>query len=204
MAGESSRLVYRPRGVAVVIAPWNFPLAISMGMVSAALVTGNTVVFEALLSLTPVLGSMAARLLVGAGLPAGVLNFLPASGTQTGDLLTGHPAVSLVAFTGSKEVGLHILERAGRYAPEAGELRAVVAEMGGKNAVIVDAADADLDEAVVQVVRSAFGYQGQKCSACSRVVVLGEVYARFLERLKAAAESLPVGPVEDRPTWWGR
>jgi RHH-type proline utilization regulon transcriptional repressor/proline dehydrogenase/delta 1-pyrroline-5-carboxylate dehydrogenase len=195
VAGESSRLVYRPRGVAVVIAPWNFPLALSMGMVSAALVTGNTVVFKPS-SLTPVLGSMAARLLVGAGLPAGVLNFLPASGAQTGDLLTGHPAVSLVAFTGSKEVGLHILERAGRYAPEAGELRAVVAEMGGKNAVIVDA-DADLDEAVVQVVRSAFGYQGQKCSACSRVVVLGEVYARFLERLKAAAESLPMGPVED-------
>jgi RHH-type proline utilization regulon transcriptional repressor/proline dehydrogenase/delta 1-pyrroline-5-carboxylate dehydrogenase len=195
VAGESSRLGYVPRGVAVVIAPWNFPLAISLGMVSAALVTGNTVVFKPS-SLTPVLGSMAARLLVGAGLPAGVLNFLPAGGAQAGDLLTGHPAVSLVAFTGSKEVGLHILERGGRYAQEAGELRAVIAEMGGKNAVIVDA-DADLDEAVVQVVRSAFGYQGQKCSACSRVVVLEGVYARFLERLKAAAESLPMGPVED-------
>jgi RHH-type proline utilization regulon transcriptional repressor/proline dehydrogenase/delta 1-pyrroline-5-carboxylate dehydrogenase len=193
VAGEPSRLGYAPRGVAVVIAPWNFPLAIAMGMVSAALVAGNTVVFKPS-SLTPVLGSMVHRLL--AGLPAGVLSFLPAAGAQAGDLLTSHPQVALVAFTGSKEVGLHILERSGRYAPEAGEVRAVVAEMGGKNAVIVDA-DADLDEAVVQVVRSAFGYQGQKCSACSRVVVLEEVYARFLERLKAAAESLPMGPVED-------
>ena len=176
-----------------MIAPWNFPLAIAMGMVSAALVAGNTVVFKPS-SLTPVLGSMVRRLL--AGLPPGVLSFLPAAGAQAGDLLTGHPGVALVAFTGSKEVGLHILERAGRYAQEAGQVRVVVAEMGGKNAVIVDA-DADLDEAVVQVVRSAFDYQGQKCSACSRVVVLEEVYARFLERLKAAAESLPMGPVED-------
>ncbi len=193
VAGEPSRLVYAPRGAAAVIAPWNFPLAISMGMVCAALVAGNTVVFKPS-SLTPVLGSMVRRLL--SGLPPGVLNFLPASGVQAGDLLIGHPGVALVAFTGSKEVGLHILERSGRYAEEAGEVRAVVAEMGGKNAVIVDA-DADLDEAVVGVVRSAFGYQGQKCSACSRVVVLEQIYARFLERLKAAAESLPMGPVED-------
>jgi RHH-type proline utilization regulon transcriptional repressor/proline dehydrogenase/delta 1-pyrroline-5-carboxylate dehydrogenase len=195
VAGEPSRLVYAPRGVAVVLAPWNFPLAIAMGLVSAALVAGNTVVFKPS-SLTPVLGSAVYRLLAGAGLPAGVLNFLPAAGSQVGDLLTTHPQVALVAFTGSKEVGLHIVERAVRYAPQAGEVRAVVAEMGGKNAVIVDA-DADLDEAVAQVARSAFGYQGQKCSACSRVVVLEEVYARFLERLKAAAESLPMGPVED-------
>jgi RHH-type proline utilization regulon transcriptional repressor/proline dehydrogenase/delta 1-pyrroline-5-carboxylate dehydrogenase len=162
-------------------------------MVSAALVTGNTVVYKPS-SLTPVLGSMVRRLL--SGLPPGVLNFLPASGAQAGDLLTGHPGVALVAFPGSKEVGLHILERSGHWAEQAGEVRAVVAEMGGKNAIIVDA-DADLDEAVVGVVRSAFGYQGQKCSACSRVVVLEEAYVRFLERLKAAAESLPMGPVED-------
>ncbi len=193
VAGEPSRLVYEPRGVAAVIAPWNFPLAISLGMVSAALVAGNTVVYKPS-SLTPVLGSMVRRLL--SGLPPGVLNFLPASGAQAGDLLTGHPGVALVAFTGSKEVGLHILERSGHWAEQAGEVRAVVAEMGGKNAIIVDA-DADLDEAVVGVVRSAFGYQGQKCSACSRVVVLEEAYTRFLERLKAAAESLPMGPVED-------
>jgi RHH-type proline utilization regulon transcriptional repressor/proline dehydrogenase/delta 1-pyrroline-5-carboxylate dehydrogenase len=193
VAGEPSRLVYAPRGVAAVIAPWNFPLAIAVGMVSAALAAGNTVVFKPS-SLTPVLGSMVRRLL--SALPPGVLNLLPASGAQAGDLLTGHPAVALVAFTGSKEVGLHILERSGRYAEEAGQVRAVVAEMGGKNAIIVDA-DADLDEAVVGVVRSAFDYQGQKCSACSRVVVLQEVYGRFLERLKAAAESLPMGPVED-------
>jgi RHH-type proline utilization regulon transcriptional repressor/proline dehydrogenase/delta 1-pyrroline-5-carboxylate dehydrogenase len=193
VAGEPSRLVYAPRGVAVVIAPWNFPLAIATGMVSAALVAGNTVVFKPS-SLTPVLGSMVRRLL--SGLPPGVLNFLPVSGAQAGDLLTGHPGVAVVAFTGSKEVGLHILERSGRWAEEAGEVRAVVAEMGGKNAIIVDA-DADLDEAVVGVVRSAFGYQGQKCSACSRVVVLEEAYPRFLERLKAAAESLPMGPVEE-------
>ena len=195
VAGEASRLSYAPRGVAAVIAPWNFPLAIPMGMVSAALVAGNTVVFKPS-SLAPVVGSMVYRLLAGAGLPVGVLSFLPAAGALAGDLLTGHPQVALVAFTGSKEVGLRIVERCVRVAPEAGEVRAVIAEMGGKNAVIVDA-DADLDEAVVQVVRSAFGYQGQKCSACSRVVVLEQVYARFLERLKAAAESLPLGPVED-------
>jgi RHH-type proline utilization regulon transcriptional repressor/proline dehydrogenase/delta 1-pyrroline-5-carboxylate dehydrogenase len=195
VAGEPSRLSYAARGVAAVIAPWNFPLAIPMGLVSAALVTGNTVVFKPS-SRTPVLGSIVHRLLTGAGLPAGVLNLLPMAGAQSGDLLTAHPQVALVAFTGSKEVGLHIVERAVRWAAEAGQVRVVVAEMGGKNAIIVDA-DADLDEAVVQVVRSAFGYQGQKCSACSRVVVLEEVYGRFLERLKAAAESLPMGAVED-------
>ena len=195
VAGEPSRLLYSPRGVAVVIAPWNFPLAISVGLVSAALVAGNTVVYKPS-SRTPVTGSRVHALFARAGLPPGALNFLPAAGSQAGDLLVSHPDVSLVAFTGSRDVGLRILERAGRPAPHAEEVRAVVAEMGGKNAVIVDA-DADLDEAVGHVVRSAFGYQGQKCSACARVIVLEEVYSRFLERLKAAAESLEMGPVED-------
>ena len=193
--GEPGRLVYEPRGVASVIAPWNFPLAISMGLVSAALVAGNPVLYKPS-SLTPVLGSMVYRLLAGAGLPPGVLNFLPGSGSQVGELLAGHPQVALVAFTGSKEVGLRILEKVYKTAPRAEQVRSLVAEMGGKNAVIVDD-DADLDEAVAQVVRSAFGYQGQKCSACSRVIVLEAVYPRFVERLKAAAESLEMGPVED-------
>jgi RHH-type proline utilization regulon transcriptional repressor/proline dehydrogenase/delta 1-pyrroline-5-carboxylate dehydrogenase len=195
LPGEPGRLVYEPRGVAAVIAPWNFPLAISMGMVSAALVAGNPVLYKPS-SLTPALGYMVYRLLAETGLPPGVLSFLPGAGGQVGDLLTGHPRVAQVAFTGSKEVGLRILEKASRPDPHAEQVRSVVAEMGGKNAVIVDD-DADLDEAVAQVVRSAFGYQGQKCSACSRVVVLQEVYPRFLERLKAACESLELGPIED-------
>lgn len=195
VAGEPSRLLYSPRGVAAVIAPWNSPLAVPLGMTAAALVAGNTVVLKPS-SRTPVTGSMVPELFAQAGLPAGVLSFLTAAGEKGGELLVSHPGVSLVAFCGTRETGLRVLERAGKHAPHAAELRAVVIGMGGKNAVIVDA-DADLDEAVGHVVRSAFGFQGQKCSACSRVLVLEEVYARFLERLKAAVESLELGPVED-------
>jgi RHH-type proline utilization regulon transcriptional repressor/proline dehydrogenase/delta 1-pyrroline-5-carboxylate dehydrogenase len=195
LPGEPARLVYEPRGVVAVIAPWNFPLAISMGMVSAALVAGNPVLYKPS-SLTPALGYMVYRLLAEAGLPPGALNLLPGAGGQVGDLLTEQALVAQVAFTGSKEVGLRILEKASRPEPHAQQVRSVIAEMGGKNAVLVDD-DADLDEAVTQVVRSSFGYQGQKCSACSRVIVLQEIYPRFLERLKAACESLELGPVED-------
>jgi len=193
--GELSHLFYEPRGVAVVIAPWNFPLAISMGMTSAAIVTGNAVVYKPA-SQSPVTGSMVYRIFEEVKLPPGVLNFLPGQGGEIGDLLVTHPEVALIAFTGSKAVGLRIIELASRTSEGAAGVKNVIAEMGGKNAIIVDA-DADLDEAVVQVLHSAFSYQGQKCSACSRLIVLEENYEKFTDRLKAAAESLPLGTPED-------
>ena len=199
--GELSHLVYEPRGVAVVIAPWNFPLAISVGMTSAAIVTGNTVVYKPA-SQSPVIGSMVCELFKEAKLPPGVLNFLPGSGSEIGDHLVAHPEVALIAFTGSKETGLHIIELASQSSPQAIGVKSVIAEMGGKNAIIVDA-DADLDEAILHILQSAFGYQGQKCSACSRLIVLEENYDRLVERLQAAAESLHLGPVEDPKNFLG-
>ncbi|MBZ4660788.1 MAG: delta-pyrroline-5-carboxylate dehydrogenase / L-proline dehydrogenase, partial [Desulfacinum sp.] len=193
--GEVSHLFYEPRGVAAVVAPWNFPFAISVGMTSAALVTGNTVVYKPA-SQSPVIGYWVYRIFEEAKLPKGVLNFLPGPGGKVGDLLVTHPDVAMIAFTGSKEVGLRIIEKAAKTPPDAQFVKNVVAEMGGKNAIIIDA-DADLDEAVVQVLHSAFGYQGQKCSACSRLIVLEENYDKLLERLRAAAESLELGPVEN-------
>ena len=194
LPGETSRLLYEPRGVAVVIAPWNFPMAISTGMSSAAIVTGNTVVYKPA-SQSPVTGYMLNTIFEGAGLPEGVFNFVPGPGSTMGDALTGHPDVSLIAFTGSKDVGLHTLARAHETTHASSFVKNVVLEMGGKNAIIVDS-DADLDEAVVYVIQSAFGYQGQKCSACSRLIVDESIYDRFMERLEAAANSIDIGPVE--------
>jgi RHH-type transcriptional regulator, proline utilization regulon repressor / proline dehydrogenase / delta 1-pyrroline-5-carboxylate dehydrogenase len=199
--GELSHLLYEPRGVCAVIAPWNFPLAISMGMTSAAIVTGNTVVYKPA-SQSPVIGSMIYDLFREVRLPLGVLNFLPGSGAEIGDVLVSHPEVALIAFTGSKETGLHLIERATKTSRYARGIKHVIAEMGGKNAIIVDA-DADLDEAVTHVLQSAFGYQGQKCSACSRVIVLEENYDRLIERLRSAAESIDLGPVEDPKNYMG-
>ena len=199
--GEDSVLFYEPRGVVSVIAPWNFPLAISMGMVSAALVSGNTVVYKPA-SDTPVVGSMVYRLFEEAGLPAGVLNYLPGPGSEIGDLLVTHPDVTMAAFTGSKEVGLRIIRLSVKTSEGASGVKRVVAEMGGKNAIIVDT-DADLDEAVLHVLHSAFGYQGQKCSACSRLIVLEGVHDKLVERLKAAAESIHLGPSEEPRTYMG-
>ncbi|GLI33366.1 proline dehydrogenase family protein [Desulforhabdus amnigena] len=193
--GEISHLFYEPRGIAVVIAPWNFPLAISMGMTCAAIVTGNTVVYKPA-SQSPVIGSMVSKIFEEAKLPPGVLNFLPGSGSEIGDYLVTHPQVSLIAFTGSKAVGLRIVELASKTPEGALSVKNVIAEMGGKNAIIVDA-DADFDEAVLHILHSAFGYQGQKCSACSRLIVLEENYDRLVDRLKAAAESLHLGSPEN-------
>jgi RHH-type proline utilization regulon transcriptional repressor/proline dehydrogenase/delta 1-pyrroline-5-carboxylate dehydrogenase len=193
--GEISQLFYDPRGVTAVIAPWNFPLAISMGMVSAAIVTGNTVIYKPS-SATPVTGYMVSRLFQEVGLPTGVLNYLPGPGEEIGDLFVTHPDVAMIAFTGSKEVGLRIIRQAGQVSEDAVAVKRVVAEMGGKNAILVDS-DADLDEAVVEVLHSAFGYQGQKCSACSRLIVLEEIHDKLVERLRSAAESLELGPVEE-------
>ena len=192
--GEESYQHYWPRGVALVIAPWNFPVAILTGMVSAALVTGNTVIMKPA-EPSAVTGALLMEMFEEAGVPPGVLNYLPGHGSIIGQHLVDHPDVVMIAFTGSREVGLRIWESAGKTRPGQRELKRVVCEMGGKNAVIVDS-DADLDETIVDTVYSAFGYQGQKCSACSRLIVLEENYDRVVERLVAATASLRVGNPE--------
>ncbi|OGT96130.1 MAG: L-glutamate gamma-semialdehyde dehydrogenase, partial [Geobacteraceae bacterium GWB2_52_12] len=193
--GEINRYIYEPKGVATVIAPWNFPLAISMGMASAAIVAGNTVVFKPS-NLTGVIGWQLVEIFREAGLPPGVFNYLPGKGSLIGDFIVEHPDIALIAFTGSMEVGLGIIEKAARVHPGQRSVKKVIAEMGGKNAIIIDD-DADLDEAVPHVLYSAFGFQGQKCSACSRVIVLDSVYDRFVDRLTKAARLYRIGPAED-------
>jgi RHH-type proline utilization regulon transcriptional repressor/proline dehydrogenase/delta 1-pyrroline-5-carboxylate dehydrogenase len=193
--GEESYQHYWPRGVALVIAPWNFPVAILTGMVSAALVTGNTVIMKPA-EQSAVCGAMLMEMFEEAGIPPGVLNFLPGKGRVIGQHLVDHKDVHMVAFTGSREVGLRIWKSAGETREGQLELKRVVCEMGGKNAVIVDS-DADLDEAIVDTIYSAFGYQGQKCSACSRLIVLEENYDRVVKRLVEAAASLRVGNPEE-------
>jgi RHH-type proline utilization regulon transcriptional repressor/proline dehydrogenase/delta 1-pyrroline-5-carboxylate dehydrogenase len=193
--GEINEYFYQPKGIAMVIAPWNFPLAISCGMCAAALVTGNCVLYKPS-NQTPVVGHTLLQILQEAQLPPGVFNYIPGAGSDIGDFLIDHPQINLIAFTGSMEVGLRIIERAGRISENQLSVKKVIAEMGGKNAIIVDD-DADLDEAVPQVINSAFEYQGQKCSACSRVIVLDTIYDRFVERLIEAARSVRIGPAEN-------
>lgn len=195
VAGEVNELEYRPRGVFVVIPPWNFPLAILTGMTSAALVTGNTVILKPS-SETPVIAAEFVRLMQKAGVPPGVLQFLPGSGAKLGDYLVQHAGIHGIAFTGSLEVGSRIIEKSAKPAPGQHHFKHVVAEMGGKNAIIIDS-DADLDEAVTGTVASAFGYQGQKCSAASRVIVVGAHYGQFLHRLVEATRSLRIGMPQD-------
>jgi RHH-type proline utilization regulon transcriptional repressor/proline dehydrogenase/delta 1-pyrroline-5-carboxylate dehydrogenase len=193
--GEKNLYLYRPRGIGLVISPWNFPLAIPAGMVSAAIVTGNCVIFKPS-NFSPVMGFHLAKILEGTGLPRGVLNFLPGDGESVGEYLVRHPEIAFIAFTGSKAVGLKIVELAGKTLPGQRQIKRVVAEMGGKNAIIVDDT-ADLDIAVQGVVASAMGYQGQKCSACSRVIVLEAVYEELVQRVVNAVKSLKVGPPEN-------
>ncbi|WP_367025811.1 proline dehydrogenase family protein [Methylococcus sp. ANG] len=199
--GEENRYWYEPRGVGLVVAPWNFPIAISVGMVSAALVTGNAVLYKPS-SLSPMSGRLVYEMFAAAGIPEGVLNFVPGSGSAVGDYLVEHPSTDFILFTGSLQVGLGILEKAGRTGPSQAGPKKVVIETGGKNAIIVDA-DADLDQAVPGVIQSAFGFQGQKCSACSRVIVLRETYDRFCERLAEAVRDLPAGSPEDPKNFVG-
>ncbi|MDQ2868583.1 MAG: proline dehydrogenase family protein [Verrucomicrobiota bacterium] len=195
VSGEESYQHYWPRGVALVIAPWNFPIAILCGMVSAAVVTGNTVIMKPA-EQSAVCGALLMEVFEEAGVPAGVLNCLMGDGAIIGAHLVEHPDVDLIAFTGSREVGLKIWETSGRTRPGQRELKRVVCEMGGKNAIVVDA-DADLDETIVDTIYSAFGYQGQKCSACSRLIVLANNYERVVSRLIAAAGSVRVGNPEE-------
>ena len=197
--GEENRFGYRPRGVAAVIAPWNFPLAILTGMTTAALATGNTVIMKPA-EQSSVIAAKLMEMYAAAGIPAGVLNYLPGNGETVGAALVAHPEVALIAFTGSRQVGLAIHAKAAEVSAHGTRMvKHVIAEMGGKNAIIVDA-DADLDEAVQGVVDSAFGYAGQKCSACSRVIVLEEVHDQFLARLIEATRSLKVGEASDPAT----
>src|SRR5438876_8766875 len=193
--GEESYQHYWPRGVALIIAPWNFPMAILCGMTTAALVTGNTVIMKPA-EQSAVIGAMLMEIFEEAGVPPGVLNYLPGKGSVMGAHLVDHKDIDLIAFTGSREVGLRIWESAGKTREGQRELKRVICEMGGKNAVIIDA-DADLDEAIVDTIYSAFGYQGQKCSACSRLIILEEIYPRAMERLLNAAASLRVGNPEE-------
>lgn len=193
--GEVNWYLREPVGVAAVIAPWNFPLAILTGMASAALAAGNTVVLKPA-EQSPVVAAKLVEILHEAGLPPGVVNYLPGRGEVAGEELVRHPGVRLVVFTGSKAVGTHIVATAARLAPGARYLKRVVAEMGGKNAILVDD-DADLDEAVAGIVASAFGYAGQKCSACSRVIAVGPIQERLVERLVEATRSVPWGPADD-------
>ncbi len=190
--GERNRLRYRARGVCAVIAPWNFPLAIPAGMTAAAIVTGNAVVLKPA-EQAPATAAELVAAFAAAGLPDGVLSFVPGSGEEAGAPLVEHPAVDVIAFTGSRQVGLGIVEAAGRRRPERRSVPRVVAEMGGKNAVVVDD-DADLDEVVPAVIRSAFGFAGQKCSAASRLVVVDRVHDAVVDRVVEAARSLVVGP----------
>jgi RHH-type proline utilization regulon transcriptional repressor/proline dehydrogenase/delta 1-pyrroline-5-carboxylate dehydrogenase len=193
--GEESYQHYWPRGVALVIAPWNFPMAILCGMVSAALVTGNTVIMKPS-EQSVIIGAMLMEIYEEAGVPPGVLNFLNGKGSVIGAHMVDHKDVDLIAFTGSREVGLGIWESAGKTREGQRELKRVICEMGGKNAMIVDS-DADLDEAIVDSIYSAFGFQGQKCSALSRLIVLEENYDRVMERLLGAAASVRVGNPEE-------
>lgn len=199
--GEVSMYEYQARGNVLVIAPWNFPLAILAGMVGAALVAGNSVLMKPA-EQSSVIASELMRLVLEVGFPKGVVHFLPGYGEEVGEYMVNHKDIHMISFTGSKPVGLHILKQAAVVHPGQRHIKRVMAELGGKNAIIIDS-DADLDEAVTGVIYSAFGFQGQKCSACSRVIVLEQLYDRFLERIQEAARSLHMGPAEDPRAFMG-
>ena len=195
MPGERNDLVYLPLGVGIVIPPWNFPLAILAGTTVAALVSGNTVVLKPS-SETPIIAAKFVEALHEAGLPDRALALCVGSGGEVGDALVSHPKTRFISFTGSREVGLHINELAAKPTKGCIWIRRVVAEMGGKDAILVDD-DCDLEAAATGVVQAAFGFQGQKCSACSRAIVHEKVYDRFLELVKAKTEKLAIGAAED-------
>ena len=206
--GERNELAYIPLGVGAVIPPWNFPFAIMAGMTAASIVTGNTVILKPS-SDAPTIAAKFYEVLEEAGLPAGVVNFCPGSGATFGNAIVEHPKTRFIAFTGSKAVGLEIHERAARTQPGQIWIKRTILEMGGKDSILVSA-DADLDAAVEGVVASAFGFSGQKCSACSRAIVEAPIYELFVERLRERVVKLTVGdpavnpnlgPVINRLPW---
>ncbi|WP_028590039.1 L-glutamate gamma-semialdehyde dehydrogenase [Paenibacillus massiliensis] len=194
-SGEDNQLQYIPLGVGVVISPWNFPLAIMAGMTMAAVVTGNTVVLKPA-SATPVIAYKFVELLEEVGMPSGVVQYLPGSGAEIGDLLVSHPLTRFVSFTGSREVGLRIFEQSARTGPGQKWLKRFVGELGGKDAIIVDDS-AELEAAARAIVASAFGFSGQKCSACSRAIVHADVYDVVLARCTELTLALQVGDALD-------
>jgi 1-pyrroline-5-carboxylate dehydrogenase len=198
---EHNRYFYIPLGVGVVISPWNFPFAIMCGTTVAALVTGNTVVLKPA-SATPVVAAKFVEVLEEAGLPAGVLNYVPGSGAEVGDYLVDHPRTRFISFTGSRDVGLRIFERASKLNEGQIWLKRVIAEMGGKDTIVVDK-EADLELAAQSIVASAFGFSGQKCSACSRAVVLEDVYDQVLNRVVELTNELVVGDPAEQSTFMG-
>jgi 1-pyrroline-5-carboxylate dehydrogenase len=201
LADEHNDAFYIPLGVGLVIPPWNFPLAITVGMTTAAIVTGNCVVLKPS-SESPLVAYKFAELMEQVSLPPGVLNFLPGSGSQIGDFLVSHPRTRFISFTGSKAVGLRINELAAKTAPGQRWIKRVVAEMGGKDTIVVDAT-ADLDSAAEGVVASAFGFQGQKCSACSRVVIEDKAYDSFIEKILERTKKITVGPTKEQKNTMG-
>src|SRR5208283_827230 len=201
LPGEHDEMIYIPLGVGVVIPPWNFPLAIMVGMTVASLVTGNIAIVKPS-SETPAIAAKFAEVLLEAGFPPHSFTLLTGSGAAVGDVLVQHPKTRYISFTGSRDVGLRINELAAKTQPGQIWIKRVIAEMGGKDAIIVDA-DADLDKAVDGVLFSAFGYQGQKCSACSRAIVDASVYDQFLEKLAPKAKAIKVGSSDDPANFMG-
>jgi 1-pyrroline-5-carboxylate dehydrogenase len=199
--GERNFLRYIPLGVGVVIPPWNFPLAIATGMAVASVVAGNTVVLKPS-SDAPTIAYKLFEVLEEAGTPPGVVNFLPGPGNSVGDVLVTHPRTRFIAFTGSKDVGLRINELAAKHVPGQIWVKRVIVEMGGKDSIVVDS-ETDIDAAVEGVAVSAFGFQGQKCSACSRAIVVENAYNSFLEKLKERVEQIKTGNVVDNETYMG-
>ena len=199
--GESNKYIYTPTGVTVVIPPWNFLFAIMAGTTVAPIVTGNTVVLKPA-SATPVIAAQFVEVLEEAGLPKGVVNFVPGSGAEVGDYLVDHPKTSIITFTGSREVGTRIFERAAKVQPGQMHLKRVIAEMGGKDTVVVDN-DCDIELAAQSIFASAFGFAGQKCSAGSRAVVHEDVYDQVLQRVIEITESKVTGNPESADTYMG-
>lgn len=194
--GEFNRFHYIPLGVGVIISPWNFPFAIMAGTTVAAIVTGNTVLLKPA-STTPVIAAKFVEVMEEAGLPPGVLNFVPGNGSEIGDYLVDHPQTRFISFTGSRDVGIRIYERAAKVNDGQIWLKRVIAEMGGKDTIVVDK-EADLELAAQSIVTSAFGFSGQKCSACSRAVIVEDVYDQVLERAIQLTKELSVGNPADK------
>ena len=198
---EKNELVYTPLGVGLVVPPWNFALAILTGMTSAAIATGNTVLLKPS-SDSPLKGWMYFDLMREVGIPPGVINFVPGPGGSFGDALVAHPRIRFISFTGSKEVGIHINELAAKVQPGQIWLKRVVAEMGGKDSIVIDD-QTNLEAAATATIASAFGFQGQKCSAASRAIVVGKVYDKFVELIRAKASKLTVGAAENPSNYMG-
>src|SRR6266850_2230656 len=201
MRGERNYLVYIPLGVGVVVPPWNFPCAIMAGIVVASLVTGNTVVVKPAAD-SPAIAAKFIDILFEAGVPQEAVNFITGPGSVIGDVMVQHPQTRYIGFTGSKEVGLRISELAAKPSPGQIWIKRTVLEMGGKDAIVVDD-EADIDAAVEGTAQAAFGFQGQKCSACSRAIVSEKVYDTFVQKLVERTKKITLGPSDDPNNYMG-